>query len=603
MGVMTKHIEKDKRTGRLSYRRVFPAELRPFLPSREVKRSLKAKTFSDPEAQRRFHEAQAEYERLERLARLKAENKAPALTEADIPFFAKTHAHRLQACLVDTHFDENDTRRGWLAASAWRYAPLAFMDAIGATLAGREEAWSNAERLREALPSLRNHWARLVADGDRQGVIEAEGSTAEDLLTEYGLTYDAQSEEFFRLCRALLARDMASAAKLALLLDNGTEISVEEKPERLEKAEPTSIEAKRPVSLSMDALAAELLAQKVDPISRTTRQIWQTGLRLWREVHGDKGWREITRADASRWLDLVAKRPAKLDRAHSKIPLPKLVSLYDGRDVPRLTGKTLQQHMGVLSAIWNKARRRGLVERDDNPFWGHAVKVKKRGGGNALTKDELQAVFSLPVFTKGERPTRGRGEAAYWIPLLALCTGARPGEIAQLICEDFWQDNEGRWMMRYTDEGDHPVIGPRRLKTSEHGSGQRAFPVPQPLLDLGLAEYIGWLQQESELALFPKLTQTTKGLYDGWARWWGEYVRTHGVIAEGKRQLRELRHNFPTVARASRVSSEALAYLMGHKATGMTGSYGDLAPLGLEIDKIRDFGVDFAQVRPWSHPR
>ncbi|WP_434781437.1 DUF6538 domain-containing protein [Aurantiacibacter hainanensis] len=600
---MTKHIERDKRTGRLSYRRVFPAELRPFVPSREVKRSLKAKTLSDPEAQRRFSEAEAEYERLERSARIKVEGKLPALAEADIPFLAKTHAHRLQASLVDTHFDENDARRGWLAASAWRYAPLGFMDTAGAALAGREGPWSNAERLREALPGLREHWRRLVADGDRRGVIEAEGNTVENLLCEYGLTFDTRSDEFFQLCRALLAQDMASATKLALLLDEGADVEVEAQPERNEVAVARSTPQRPTASLSMDALAEDLLAQKVNPVSRSTRQIWQTGLRLWREVHGDIGWKEITRADVTRWLDLVAERPAKLDRRQSSMPLPKLVELYSGRkDVRRLTGKTLQQHLGVLSSIWGKARRRGLIERDDNPFRDYAINVEKRSGGNALSRDELRAMFALPVFTQHERPSRGRGEAAYWIPLLALCTGARPGEIAQLVCEDFWQDSRGQWMMRYTDEGDHPVMGPRRLKTSEHGSGQRTFPIPQALLDLGFPDYLRWLEDQAELALFPKLTQTTKGLYDGWARWWGEYIRAHGVIGEGKRQLRELRHNFPTVARSSGVSFEALAYLMGHKTIGTTGRYGDLSPLGAEIAKISNFGVDLASVRRWKAP-
>ena len=36
------------------------------------------------------------------------------------------------------------------------------------------------------------------------------------------------------------------------------------------------------------------------------------------------------------------------------------------------------------------------------------------------------------MFTVGERPQGGKGEASFWLPLLALFTGARLGEIASL---------------------------------------------------------------------------------------------------------------------------------------------------------------------------
>jgi hypothetical protein len=44
----------------------------------------------------------------------------------------------------------------------------------------------------------------------------------------------------------------------------------------------------------------------------------------------------------------------------------------------------------------------------------------------------LSAIFSSPVFAEGQRPAGGKGEAAYWLPLLALFTGARLEELGQL---------------------------------------------------------------------------------------------------------------------------------------------------------------------------
>jgi hypothetical protein len=42
-----------------------------------------------------------------------------------------------------------------------------------------------------------------------------------------------------------------------------------------------------------------------------------------------------------------------------------------------------------------------------------------------FTTSELQTLFGSSVFTEGTRPTGGKGEAAFWLPLLGLFTGAR----------------------------------------------------------------------------------------------------------------------------------------------------------------------------------
>ncbi len=287
-------------------------------------------------------------------------------------------------------------------------------------------------------------------------------------------------------------------------------------------------------------------------------------------------------------------------------PLPELLELYKGNEeVKRQAGKTTRQHLGALSAIWGRAESRGLIVEDKaNPFLRHKIKVIRKGGGNRLSLEEVNAVLSLPVFTKGERPRGCRGEAGYWIPLLSLFTGARPGEVAQLIVSDFDQDGSGKWFIRYTDEGEHPEIGQRRLKTTEKGTGQRRFPVPQGLIDLGIIDYLDWLKARHEVAFFPELTLRSKGLYDGWSRWWGRYVREHGAIPEGKRPLREFRHTFTTACRASGISEAAISYIDGHSTLSgiTTGTYGEHDSRGLEIEKLRFDGLDFGVVRRWSAP-
>ncbi|WEK45782.1 MAG: hypothetical protein P0Y56_12180 [Candidatus Andeanibacterium colombiense] len=605
---MTRHVERDRRSGRLSYRRVYPAPLRPFVPrqTRELKRSLGADRLT-PEALSILADAEAEYERTLQAAQRKAKGSSRPLAEADIGFLAQTYAHRLRANLSDTHFDGSDSRRSWLGASAWRHAPFAFMDQAGAELAGRDEPWTNSQRIREALPDLLDGWRALWADGDRAGVTEAEGQSADDLLAEFALSAKPGSDEHFGLCLALLKADIAAGVQLQRLVSEGQDIEPVPLPDMsvpVPVAAPSAA-SKSPGSTTgetMSSLAESLMKQTADPVSVTTAQSWKTALRFWRELYGELDCHSITRRKVSEWLELLSQRPKGIPKRLDRKALPALVEQFEGdAKVERIAGKTVRQHLGSLSAIWNKAEKRGFIEAPSNPFSNHDVRVDAKTGGQPLTVGELNAVFRLPVFTIGERPREGRGEAAYWMPLLALFTGARPGEIAQLIRSDFWQDESGKWFMRYTDKGEHPAIGQRHLKTSRHGTGERQFPVPQALIDLGLPAYLNWLLEQGHVAMFPKLRATAKGLHDSWSRWWGPYVREHGAIPAGKRQAREFRHNFMTALRASGVTDEAISYLAGHSVRGgsTTRLYGDRSPYGAEIEKLRFEGLDLSAVRPW----
>jgi len=65
-----------------------------------------------------------------------------------------------------------------------------------------------------------------------------------------------------------------------------------------------------------------------------------------------------------------------------------------------------------------------------------------------LLADDLKKLFASPVFTEGDRPAGGKGEAAFWLPLLALFTGARQGELAGLRASDVETDERSDrvWM-------------------------------------------------------------------------------------------------------------------------------------------------------------
>jgi len=187
------------------------------------------------------------------------------------------------------------------------------------------------------------------------------------------------------------------------------------------------------------------------------------------------------------------------------------------------------------------------------------------------------------------------------LPLLLLFTGARPEEMAQLIVPDIVQDEGGRWLIRITNVGAHPNKPARTLKTLP-----RTFPLPEPLIDLGFLRYVAALKRKGELAMFPRLR--TKGgrelLFAGFGMWWSKYLKDHGINleGEGRQPMREMRHTWSTAARRSKITREAMAYIQGHALPDATAGegYGDLNPLGYQIDQLTFEGVDLSSVLPWS---
>src|SRR5207302_1875673 len=97
---------------------------------------------------------------------------------------------------------------------------------------------------------------------------------------------------------------------------------------------------------------------------------------------------------------------------------------------------TVNKSLTMLAAIVSYALREGLLDHLPayvNPF-GKDVKVRvdrtPDDGRQIFEPSDLAAIFGAGVYTCGERPKAGGGEAAFWFPIIALLSGMRLEEIA-----------------------------------------------------------------------------------------------------------------------------------------------------------------------------
>lgn len=569
---------------RLSYRRPWPKELLPFLTGTELKRSLKAADIDAPGAMDRYRKAAAEYERLTAEARKRASGAFDELTDELIEFLAKTYP--------GVELAQDDAVR-WGRPSD---SPRPYL-----SRASLEEDYDRSRELLEAYDTagLVAHWGEWVAQ----------------FALVYGAFVDVRTERFMILC----TRMAESACGLWISLEDrtgmyGSPVSIETPTLPKRPSGAASGKSAKEVTTSsrtFEDIAEQLLESPHEAVGTSTKQAARTALRFLRDAHGSLKPHELTRALVGEWLDLLARKPAKTSYSERTMPLRPLIEKYRDSTCERLSAKTRNTLLAALATLWRKAQEVGLIDYEShNPF----VRRKAAAGTRSkkpkgFSSAELRAIFKLPVFTEGERPTRGRGEASYWIPLLLLWTGARPEEIAQLTVGDFGRDAEtDRLTMTITDEGDHPVKGHQLLKTSKNGSGRRTFPVPKALIDLGLLAYIEWLKSNGETALFPKLTMpSARGeLFASFGPWWSYYMRHHGALEVGnaRQPAREFRHTWTTAARASKVPQDAREYLQGHVAPNASSNdvYGDKSPHADWID-ILELRIDLSGVLPWQLPK
>ena len=128
-------------------------------------------------------------------------------------------------------------------------------------------------------------------------------------------------------------------------------------------------------------------------------------------------------------------------------------------------------------------------------------------------------IFSTPVFTKGERPEGGQGNAAFWLPLLALFTGARLSELAGLKAPDVAHEELiGTHCLYIVPD----VKAGRRLK-NKHSA--RAVPIHQQLFAVGFLDFVAAQRKTrgEEGWLLPEVSPDTTGA-SAFSKWFGRFA-------------------------------------------------------------------------------
>lgn len=311
------------------------------------------------------------------------------------------------------------------------------------------------------------------------------------------------------------------------------------------------------------------------PSDRTLAEA-DRAVRLFTELYGDIRLGNISKERAREFRDALARLPTRLPEALRRLSLKDILKSRDIAKYPAPHGNTVNKSLNLLSAIVSNAEREGLTDNVTgfvNPFGkGLKLSVDEREGDSRepFTASDLTAIFSTPVYTHSKRPKGGCGEAAFWLPLIALLTGARQGELAQLRVADLQQEPEtGLWFF------DIGTDGGRTIKTA---SSRRKVPMHPELERIGLLRHRQRLLDQGTIlqgALWPDLQSDKQGRRAGpWSKWFNRYLRDNAGVEDAAKVFHSFRHTFKRMARDAGVPEEVHDALTGHSGGGVGRSYG-----------------------------
>jgi integrase len=337
-------------------------------------------------------------------------------------------------------------------------------------------------------------------------------------------------------------------------------------------------------------------------------------IRLWARVLGDRPLAEYGRADVVRWVGVLGRLKRTIGKSSKDKHKSIAQLLEESRGKPTLNTTTIEKHITHLKAFFLSAQRhyRWCTSDDvedlfrDVALASHVPGVRRR---RTWTPPLMTALLASPCWSgtrsmaedrthRHEPGPQVHRDAYWWLPIMALWTGARLEELAQLQHGDLCKDREGIYYLAIHSEGD------RRTKNNH---SIRNVPVHTFLNELG---FIGLFDAKKNGRIFPELKK--HGRPPSWGALYSshftDYRRACGLYQE-MLDFHSLRRTFISTLRDRyKVDALTVAALAGHddsdaelRRVRQTDDYTDYSVRGLaEAVERLDYeaiGVDVGPLR------
>lgn len=307
------------------------------------------------------------------------------------------------------------------------------------------------------------------------------------------------------------------------------------------------------------------------------------------ELFGDLPVGQIDRQTIQDYRMALQQMPSKGDGIRG-LNARQQIQRAQEEGLPTLQAATIKTRLRTLSAVLGFGIRLGFITENPVTASGIATRLAKsiaKAGGSRRRKDytreELKVIFSSQLYTSEgwSPPKKDLGRSLYWVPLLALYTGARREELTQLFARDVKKSPEGVSYLSILEADDDDE---RTVKTV---GSRRAVPLHPDLITLGFLDYVKGIPKGGQL--FPQLTPNAEGWYGkGFGKHWTKYLRGVVKLETTASPSHGFRHTFKTLCRGAGIPEEVHDALTGHSDGSVSRDYGSMPMerLVTEISKI-----------------
>ena len=223
------------------------------------------------------------------------------------------------------------------------------------------------------------------------------------------------------------------------------------------------------------------------------------------------------------------------------------------------TPKTARDRLNWIKSLLKYAAQ-DLELIPKSPWVGLDIKSKTSASRQVWSTDWLNRLLSHQIWQTGRLPKEKKagGIAAYWIPLLALYTGARCSELCQLRVQDV--DTSGHIpVINISDQGDG-----QHVKTT---ASVRAIPIHSELTRLGFLDYV---RSQKNTMLWPDLPLREGKAGSFFSQWFGNLRRSLGV--PNTLVFHSFRHTVRSSLTSSNIPEPIIDRLLGHESRGSIGA-------------------------------
>lgn len=319
---------------------------------------------------------------------------------------------------------------------------------------------------------------------------------------------------------------------------------------------------------------------------------------------GFKSPSDYTKRDFVTYKNFLLEVPTNFQKFYPRMNIKAAVAANKAVGRPTLNPKTIQnKRLGDLKTFF------GWLEKNDyikaNPLQNVSVAKSKNV---AARKTRLQ--FPMPdlnkIFNSKEflinadkraisDPTQRMDAHKAWLPLLAIYTGCRMAELAQLHCADV-ETIDGNLFLRITEENLSKAIGDENKKSIKNAGSDRLVPVHPRLIEIGFEKFFNTIKATGEVRLFPGCNRgKNDGQFSPYSKYFTRFLKEIEVKKDKMLTFHSFRHNFEFAMREAGINQHVGYQLSGRVDSHSSAGYGNgFSPARLlkEISKIEYPSLD-----------